>query len=421
MDRALKNLHIKETLKATRERHSKMDVKTFEIKVSSSKLSSERKAQVNQYFKEAKWQRNHYLSDLENADWKSNTVNIKIKGNIETRTLTILGSQVKQNILRNLKSEIKGLSTNKSKGKNIGKLKFKSFCNSIPLKQHGVTYKIDFDGNRIKIQNIKKSLYVRGLKQIPSDSEIANANFVRKPNGLYFYITCFVPKKEYTKTNKMAGIDFGIENNLNFSDEREPFNCDIKESDYIKRLSKKINREWIRNGRKHSKNNLKRIEKLKVAYLKLSNKRNDKANKIVHTLINEYDFIAIQDEMIHNWQSGLFGKQIQNSCMGTIKMKLKNSSKVFIIPKSFPSTQICPVCGSLNKHPLDKRDYDCPHCGYHHNSRDKKSAQSILDEALRQVSMDRRTKSPVKDETSTLKDLNFNGKLPPMTQEAQVL
>ena len=61
------------------------------------------------------------------------------------------------------------------------------------------------------------------------------------------------------------------------------------------------------------------------------------------------------------------------------------------------------------------------HIGYHHNSRDKKSAQSILDEALRQVSMDRRTKSPVKDETSTLKDLNFNGKLPPMTQEAQVL
>ena len=125
--------------------------------------------------------------------------------------------------------------------------------------------------------------------------------------------------------------------------------------------------------------------------------------------------------MIHNWHSGLFGKQIQNSCMGTIKMKLKNSSKVFVISKSFPSTQICPVCGSLNKHPLDKRDYDCPHCGYHHNSRDKKSAQSILDEALRQVSMDHRTKSPVEDETSAIKDLIIDGKLPPMTQEAQVL
>ena len=105
-------------------------------------------------------------------------------------------------------------------------------------------------------------------------------------------------------------------------------------------------------------------------------------------------------------------------CMGTIKMKLKNSSKVFIISKSFPSTQICPACGSLNKHPLDKRDYDCSYCGYHHNSRDKKSAQSILDEALRQVSMDHRTKSPVEDETSAIKGLIIDGKLPPMTQEA---
>ena len=420
MNRQAKNQRIKETLIATKARHSNMDVKTFEVKVVSSKLSNEQNRQVNQYFKEAKWLRNHFLADLDNADCKANIVNIKVKDNIETRTLDILGSQVKQNILKNLKSEIKGLSTTKSKGNRIGKLKFKSVCNSIPLKQFGTTYKIDFDKNKIKIQNIKKPLYVCGLKQIPSDADITNAKFVRKPDGLYFYITCYVPKKEYTKTNKMVGIDFGIENNLNFSDERDAFNCLVKESEYIKRLSRKINREWTKN-KTHSKNNLKRIEKLKIAYQKLSNKRNDKANKIVHTLLNEYDFIAIQDEMIHNWHSGLFGKQIQNSCMGTIKMKLKNSSKVFIISKSFPSTQICPACGSLNKHPLDKRDYDCSYCRYHHNSRDKKSAQSILDEALRQVSMDHRTKSPVEDETSTTKDLIIDGKLPPMTQEAQML
>ena len=35
--------------------------------------------------------------------------------------------------------------------------------------------------------------------------------------------------------------------------------------------------------------------------------------------------------------------------------------------------------------------------------------------------MDHRTKSPVEDETSAIKDLIIDGKLPPMTQEAQVL
>ena len=105
-----------------------------------------------------------------------------------------------------------------------------------------------------------------------------------------------MPKKEYVKTSKIVGIDFGIENNLNFSDEREPFNCYIDETEYMKRLSRKINHEWIRNGRRHSNNNKRRKDKLKVAYKKMSNKRKDAANKIVHTLLNEYDFIAIQDE-----------------------------------------------------------------------------------------------------------------------------
>lgn len=415
-----KNINIKNSIKETRERHSKMDVKTFEVKVVTSKLSNAQKDDINALFKEAKWLRNSHLADFKNATRDAKTANVKVKDSIETRPLTHLGSQIKQDIYDNIKSNIKSLSTNKAKGAKIGKLKFKSVCNSIPLRQFGTTYKIDFNKNRIKVQNIKKSFCVRGLKQIPGDADITNAKFVRKPDGLYFYITCYVLKKEYTKTNKMVGIDFGIENNLNFSDDRDAFNCSVKENKYIKRLSRKINREWAKN-KTHSKNNLKRIEKLKIAYQKLSNKRNDKANQIVHTLLNEYDFIAIQDEMIHNWHSGLFGKQIQSSCMGTIKMKLKNSSKVFVVSKSFPSTQVCPVCGSLNKHPLDKRDYDCPHCGYHHVSRDKKSAQSILDEALRQVSMDHRTKSPVEDETSAIKDLIIDGKLPPMTQEAQVL
>ena len=416
-----RNINIANSIKETKERHSHMDVKTYEVKVVTSKLSHAQEDDVNAVFREAKWLRNSHIADFEHADRNAKTANVKVKDNIEIRPLKHLGSQIKQDIYDNIKSNIRSLSTNKKKGKNIGKLKFKSVCNCIPLRQHGITFTIYTEKNRIKIQNIKKPFYVHGLKQIPEDADITNAKFVRKPDGLYFYITCYVPKKEYVKTSKIVGIDFGIENNLNFSDEREPFNCYIGETEYMKRLSRKINREWIRNGRRHSNNNKRRKDKLKVAYKKMSNKRKDAANKIVHTLLNEYDFIAIQDEMIHNWQGGLFGKQVQNSCMGTIKAKLRNSSKVFMIERSFPSTQICPVCGSLNKHPLDKREYDCPYCGFHHFSRDKKSAQSILDEALKQVSMDRRTKSPVGAEASIAIDFIYRSKFPPMTQEAQVL
>ena len=92
MDRQSKNQRIKETLIATKARHSNMDVKTFEVKVIGSKMSHEQKNQINQYFKEAKSLRNHFLADFDNADCKTNIVNIKVKDNIETRTLDILGS-----------------------------------------------------------------------------------------------------------------------------------------------------------------------------------------------------------------------------------------------------------------------------------------------------------------------------------------
>lgn len=414
-----KNDKIRQTLKETKTRRANMTCKTFETKVVFSKLNKQQKEQINQYFREAKWLRNFYIVDFDDNKQKVSEVEIKVNDSFETRQLEILGSQVKQSICKEAKSNLKTLSTIKSKGKKIGKLQFKSYCNMIPLKQFGTTYKI-IDDKYIKVQNINKKIYVRGLKQIPSNAEIANAKFVRKPDGLYFYITCYVPKEEVKLTNKQVGVDFGVEHNLNFSDETNPKDISVKETKSIKLLSKKLNKAYKRNGEMKTKNHYKRVLKLKAAYQKNTNKKVDKANKITSELLNSYDFIAIQDEMIHNWHAGLFGKQVQNSAMGLIKAKLKNSSKVYVVERSFPSTQLCPICGCSTKHPLSKREYDCLHCGYHHDSRDKKSAQSILDEALKQVSTERRTQSLVENSSSAFK-LIFDGKNLSMKQEAQVL
>lgn len=123
---------------------------------------------------------------------------------------------------------------------------------------------------------------------------------------------------------------------------------------------------------------------------------------------------------MRNWHKGLFGKQVQHSCMGLIKAELMNSSKTHVVSKDYPSTQVCPVCGQLTKHPLNKREYDCAFCGYHHNSRDKKSAQSILERALYEVSLEQRAKSLVETESSTPVGLTDICKISSMTQEAQV-
>ena len=133
-------------------------------------------------------------------------------------------------------------------------------------------------------------------------------------------------------------------------------------------------------------NHLKRRIKVQAAYEKQNNRKKDFANKIVANLLRENELIVMQDELISKWHSGLFGKQVQISCMGTIKMELKKSPKVFVIESAFPSTQLCPKCGEKTKHDLSKREYHCEHCGYHHINRDVKSAEALLAEGIKRLS-----------------------------------
>ena len=382
MDRLAKNQKIKETGKATRERRKDMLCRVFEVKADLSRMSKSQRNDVNTLFREAKWFRNAYLADNGLSD-KSRSVKVKVKDVFEERELTLLGSQIKQSIISEVKDSIRGLAVLKEKGHKVGALKFKSVCNCVNLKQFHVTYDIDKDRSRIRVQGIRKPFKVRGLEQIPDDAEIANAKFIRKASGLYFHITCYVPKEEKHIPHRSVGIDFGISDNLVFSDGREPVNICVPESKGTKLASRRMNKALSHNGNQKSNKHYKRKNKVRKAYEKDKNRRKDLANKAVHEILNNYDFIAIQDEMIHNWHKGIFGKQVQHSAIGVIKEELKNSSGVYVVSRDFPSTQICPECGKLSKHPLKKRSYTCQYCGYHHQSRDEKAAGSILEEAKR--------------------------------------
>ena len=382
MDRLAKNQKIKETGKATRERRKDMLCRVFEVKVDLSRMSKSQRNDVNTLFREAKWFRNAYLADNGLSD-KSRSVKVKVKDVFEERELTLLGSQIKQSIISEVKDSIRGLAMLKEKGHKVGALKFKSVCNCVNLIQLHITYDIDKDGSRIRVQGIRKPFKVRGLEQIPDDAEIANAKFIRKASGLYFHITCYVPKEEKHIPHRSVGIDFGISDNLVFSDGREPVNICVPESKGTKLASRRMNKALSHNGNQKSNNHYKRKNKVRKAYEKDKNRRKDLANKAVHEILNNYDFIAIQDEMIHNWHKGIFGKQVQHSAIGVIKEELKNSSGVYVVSRDFPSTQICPECGKLTKHPLKMRSYTCQYCGYHHPSRDEKAASSILEEAKR--------------------------------------
>jgi hypothetical protein len=92
----------------------------------------------------------------------------------------------------------------------------------------------------------------------------------------------------------------------------------------------------------------------------------------------------MQDENLKGWHRD-YGRQVQYSCMGLIKMKLRSSNKTKMIDRWYPSTKICYVCGTENILSLDERTYRCCGCGLVED-RDIKAAKTIMHVGLCQMS-----------------------------------
>lgn len=93
--------------------------------------------------------------------------------------------------------------------------------------------------------------------------------------------------------------------------------------------------------------------------------------------LKSYGRIYMQDENIAGWHKGLFGKQVQHSCLGTIKSKLMSLPNVVVLDRFIPTTKLCPRCHSIkNDMTLTDRTYVCS-CGYKED-RDIHSAKNMI-------------------------------------------
>lgn len=417
-NREIKNQQIKDTLAKTREKRKTQRCIVFELKLDSSHFNLKTKEALKMMFVEAKWLYNFYLSqdDIFKLDCKIDKVTHRDKdGNNVESELKFLPAKYKSSIQEVLKNSIKALSSTKKKGKRVGKLKFKSQYNSIDLNQYNNTHKI-ISNNRIKIAGIKQHLRVFGLEQVKQEYEIANAKLVKKASGYYIKITCFEFIKESTFTNEVkpdVGLDFGIKDSIVTSDGKK-FKISIEESECLKKLQRKLAK-----ATKGSNNWYKLKIQVQKEYECIVNKRNDAGNKIVSFLLTNYSTVYFQDEMIQAWHHGIFGKQVQNSCLGRVKAKLKTSPNAIMIERSFPSTKLCLNCGALNILSLADRIYKCE-CGYEED-RDIKAAKTILHVGrckTNYVPTERRDFKPVENKTTASFDLSKGVSYDSAKQEA---
>ncbi len=143
-------------------------------------------------------------------------------------------------------------------------------------------------------------------------------------------------------------------------------------------------------------------QKLKVNKIheKIANSRKDYLHKLSYKLVNEYDYIFVEDlNLKAQAQTLKLAKSVNDNSFGMFRLfleyKLKDRGKIFHkINKWSISTKMCSSCGSIHKEVfgttlsenLNTRKWICPSCGTLHN-RDVNAAENIRLIGLRELGL----------------------------------
>lgn len=379
--RLRKNSQISETRKATKERRAQMKCQVFHLKITLNKTSRQSRDNLQQVFNQAKWVRNHILSLDEISDYTpSKTVPVKTPEGYEERELTLLGSQVKQSVLEQIKGDIKALSAAKEKGRKVGKLKFVRSVDSLNLKQVGSTYRFNKRMNRVKIQGLPGWYFVRGADQFSGfeNYELANAKLLRKAGDYYVAVTVYSSQKSVDTDGLVdsLGVDFGVKTHFTLSDGRE-FNVRVVETERLRRLQRKLARQI-----KGSNNSNKTRVLIQREYGRLDRLKDEAASKFVSGLLKEAKVVYFQDDNFASWKSrkGLArgGKAVQHGVLGRVKQKMiRNPDRFLRVERFAPTTKTC-VCGVVSYGlSLGDRWFACSACG-HSAPRDVHAAGNMI-------------------------------------------
>jgi len=251
-----------------------------------------------------------------------------------------------------------------------GKNRFDSFG----LKEYGNGFKLD--RRRLKLCGMGR-LRVRWHR--PLEGTLKTVRICRQAGKWYACFACEVNEQPLPATGQSVGLDVGIHHLLATSDNEIVDNPHWyrKAQSKLRILQRQVSRRKISGT-----NRRKAVLALQRQHEYISNSRKDFLNKLTHSLIDRYDFIALEDLQINGMvRNRHLSKSILDAGWGYLKQRLADKAveagrQVVLVNPSYTS-KTCSSCGEyFSTLSLADRWIECS-CGLSMD-RDVNAALNIL-------------------------------------------
>ena len=231
-----------------------------------------------------------------------------------------------------------------------------------------------------------------------------------------YYISLLVEEetKPMEPTDGMIGLDLGIKELIVDSNGKK-----YKNHKYLTKSQTQLAKEQRKLSKMVKGSNNRNKQRIKVAKLHkhIQNQRNDYLHKLSKKIIDENQIICIEDLKVKDMMSdSKLARNISDvSWSRFVSMLIYKANwynrKVIKVPSTYPSSQLCSICGYKNSITKDLtiRKWTCPRCGSIHD-RDINAAKNILSNGIEILTKD----GTHPDSLFMLGSLESSSKKPPL-------
>jgi putative transposase len=293
----------------------------------------------------------------------------------ERSTLNQVHSQVLQNIVDRLDKAFQAFFKRCKEGEKPGFPRFRGAhrYNSFAYPQSGFS----LVGNEIKLSKIGT---IRIKMHRPIEGEIKTCTIKRNPSGNWtISFSCELNVDPLAPKQESVGIDMGLEHFATMSDGKQ-----IANPRFFKQGEKALSKAQRKLAKLEKGTPERKKQGRTVARIheKIGNQRKDFCHKESKKIIDQYQYICVEDLEIKKMVEGsYFAKSITdaswNQFLRFLTYKAEEAGRKMGFVNPAYTTQDCYQCGEREEKKLSERMHCCANCGYK-VQRDFNAAQNIL-------------------------------------------